>query len=134
MERNGHCSCGKVKFCVQGEPINAVFCYCTDCQIATGSDKFYGVWFKPNQFTLLQGNVTKFNRNSDSGYEITFMFCECCGTTVCGDSTYGIVTVAGATLDSTDGIEPKMAIFTKSAPKWALLPTDIPCFETDQID
>ena len=62
------------------------------------------------------------------------MFCESCGTTVCGDSTYGIVTVAGATLDNTNGIEPRMAIFTKAAPRWALLPTDIPCFETDQID
>ena len=99
MERNGNCSCGKVKFCVQGEPINAVFCYCKECQVATGSDKYYGVWFKPNQFTLLQGNVKEFNRKSDSGDEITFIFCESCGTTVCG-----------ATLDNTNGIEPKMAI------------------------
>ena len=134
MERNGTCSCGKVKFCVQGEPINAVFCYCKECQVATGSDRLYGVWFKPDKFTLIQDSLKEFNRNSDSGGEVTFKFCESCGTTVCGDSTCGIVTVAGATLDNTNGIEPKMAIFTKSAPKWALLPTDIPCFETDQID
>ena len=111
-----------------------MFCYCKECQIATRSDKSYGVWFKPNQFTLLQGNIKEFNRNSDLGDEITFMFCESCGTTICGDSTYGIVTVAGATLGNTNEIEPRMAIFTGSAPKWALLPTDIPCFETDQAN
>ena len=98
------------------------------------SDIFFGVLFKPNQFTLSQGNIKGFNRNSDSGDEITFMFCESCGTTICGDSTYGIVTVAGATLGSTNDIEPRMAIFTGSAPKWALLPTDISCFKTDQVN
>ena len=104
------------------------------CQVATGSDKFYVVWFKPNQFTLLQGNIKEFNRTSDSGDEITLMFCESCGTTICGDSTYGIVTVAGATLDNTNNIEPKIAIFTGPAPQWALLPSDIPYFETDQVN
>ena len=47
-----------------------------------------------------------------------------------GDTADGIVIVAGATLDNTDGIEPKMPIYTKSASKWVVLPTDIPCFKT----
>lgn len=130
MKRSGCCSCGDVKFSVEGDPVNTVFCYCKECQIASGSDKFYGVWFQPDQLTFIEGKVKEFKRIGDSGGELIYKFCENCGTTVCGDSSYGIVTVAGATLDNTDGIEPKMAIFTKSAPRWAILPTAIPCFET----
>ncbi|NRB37660.1 MAG: GFA family protein [Pseudomonadales bacterium] len=130
MKRTGNCSCGNVAFSIEGDPINTVFCYCKACQVASGSDKFYGVWLKPEQFSVIKGTLKSYTRIGDSGGELTYKFCENCGTKVCGESSYGIVTVAGATLDNTDGIEPQMAIFTKSAPKWAVLPKDMPLYET----
>ena len=42
--KNGSCGCGKLKYSVEGEPINSLFCYCKECQIITGSDKWFGVW------------------------------------------------------------------------------------------
>lgn len=81
------------------------------------------------QFTLKEGKLKEFKRIGDSAGELTYKFCENCGTNVCGGSLYGIFTVSGATLDNTDGIEPQMAIFTKSASKWTVLPTEILCFE-----
>ena len=130
MKRIGSCSCGDVKFCVEGNPINTVFCYCKECQVSCGSDRFYGIWIQPEQITLTQGRPKEFTRKSEGSGEITFKFCGNCGTKVYGDTADGGVIVAGATLDNTDGIEPKMAFYTKSASKWAVLPTDIPCFET----
>lgn len=129
MNRNGSCSCGDVQFSVEGDPFNTVFCYCTECQIASGSDKFYGVWYKPDQFQITQGKTKEFIRFGDSGGKLTYKFCEKCGTKLCAESSYGMITVAGAILDNTVGIEPQMAIFTKSATSWAILPTEIPCFK-----
>lgn len=129
MKRNGSCSCGNIKFSVDGDPFNSVFCYCKECQIASGSDKFYGVWYKPNQLHISQGEVSNFKRLGDSGGELVYKFCPNCGTVIAGESSYGMVTIAGSTLDNTQGIEPKMAIYTKSAPSWAILPTKIPCFK-----
>ena len=37
----GKCSCGYIQLAFTGDPINAVFCYCTDCQKRTGSDQWY---------------------------------------------------------------------------------------------
>ncbi len=128
MERTGSCSCGNIGFTFTGEPINTVFCYCKECQIAFGSDRFFGIWLKPEQFKLNHGQPQEFRRKGDSGYDIIYRFCANCSTKVCGVSAQGMVIVAGASLENTDGLDPKMAIYTASAPSWALLPKNIPCF------
>ena len=89
MKRNGSCSCGDVKFCVEGNPINTVFCYCKECQVSCGSDRFYGIWIQPDQITLTQGRPKEFTRKSEGSGEITFKFCGNCGTKVYGDTADG---------------------------------------------
>ena len=37
--KNGSYGCGALKYSVEGEAINSVFCYCKECQVHTGSDK-----------------------------------------------------------------------------------------------
>ena len=130
MIREGKCSCGKIKFTVKDIPINTLFCYCKECQISCGSDKFFGIWYYPEQFKLKKGKPKEYIRKSDNSGEIYFKFCGFCGTRIFGKTADGIIIVSGATLNNFEGLEPKMAIYTKSAPKWAILPTNIPCFET----
>jgi len=129
MIRTGQCGCGDVQFEVQGEPINSVFCFCTDCQSATASDKFFGVWFKPSQFRLTQGTTHSYTCTGDSGKNLSYHFCPRCSSGIYGDSEHGIVSVAGANLNRPHDIRPRMSIFTGSAADWAVIPQDIPQFE-----
>ncbi|RLA48639.1 MAG: hypothetical protein DRR04_05235 [Gammaproteobacteria bacterium] len=128
--RNGSCGCRALKYSVEGEAINSVFCYCKDCQVHTGSDKWFGAWFSVDNLKIVSGNPTVFTRKGDSGKNMNYMFCEKCGTTICVEVTLGnFYSVAVSTLDNTDNFAPSMAIYTASAPNWAVFPEGVPKFE-----
>jgi hypothetical protein len=127
MMIRGRCSCGETTYYIDGESVNAVLCFCSACQKAAGSDRFFGVWYHPDQFNLVSGHLTPYERVGESGHSVTYHFCKSCGTTVYGDSSYGIKIVSGSTLEEGHDIKPKMAIYTESAPSWTVLPKDIPC-------
>lgn len=61
-ERTGSCECGELSYSVSGEPINLVFCYCKSCQIHTGSDKWFGAWFRKGQFRITHGEPKAYTR------------------------------------------------------------------------
>ncbi|CZF78132.1 Glutathione-dependent formaldehyde-activating enzyme [Grimontia celer] len=132
MKRTGGCQCGKVRYEVTGEPMQQVFCYCSDCQTRTGGDKWFGIWYHHDNFKFTGEVETKtFTRKGSSGHDVHQHYCPECGVTVCADITIGqFYTIAGPSFDDAESLEPKMAIFTASAPKWAVLPTTIPVFDT----
>ena len=128
--KNGSCSCGDLKYAVEGDPTNSVFCYCKECQIHTGSDKWFGVWFPKEKFEIISGSPAKFTRKGDSGKDINHLFCETCGVTICAEITVGnFYSVAASTLESPDNYAPVMAIYTASATSWAVFPEGIPKFD-----
>lgn len=125
----GHCSCGNIEYYFTGEPINSAFCYCRECQIQTGSDKWFGLWVPIERFSFTKGKPVTFTRLGDSGQDMHHKFCRDCGTTVCIEVTVGnFYSVAAATLIEHD-FSPKMAIYTASAAKWAVFPEGIPKFD-----
>ncbi len=126
----GSCSCGEVEYSFEGDPINAVFCYCSECQKLTGSDKWFGVWVPTGKFQFTKGEPSVFTRIGDSGKEMNQHFCSKCATTLCTEVTIGnFYSVSGSSLSAESSFLPKMAIYTASAPSWAVLPEDIPKFD-----
>ena len=65
--KNGSCGCEYLECFVEGESINSVFCYCKECQVHTGSDKWFGIWFPKDNFKTVTGNPVVFTRKGDSG-------------------------------------------------------------------
>jgi len=125
----GKCSCGQIKFCFEDEPINSVFCYCTECQSLTGSDKWFGLWVPVDKFKFTKGSPSKFTRVADSGHDVHYNFCGHCGTTLCGEITVGnFYSVATTALDQ-NSFSPKMVIYAASAPKWAVFPEGVPKYD-----
>lgn len=127
---SGQCGCSALKYNITAEPLNTAFCYCKECQIHTGSDKWFGVWIAKDSFELTEGTPSIFTRKGDSGEDMHHLFCSECGVTVAVEVTVaGFYSVAATTLDGNPDITPAMAIYTASAPKWAVFPDGIPKFD-----
>ena len=130
--KTGGCQCGQVRFEISGDPINKVFCYCTDCQIRTGGDKWFGIWVPRENFKFT-GNTepATYTQQSGTGHDVHHHYCPNCGVNICADITVAdFFTVSGPCIDGGENLKPEIAIFAASAPKWAVLPTDIPVFDT----
>jgi hypothetical protein len=127
--KTGGCACGEIRYQFNEEPLTAVFCYCKDCQRATGSDKFFSLLLKADCFQVTQGNPTMYKTVAQSGNELERYFCPKCGSTLFGKSkALSVVGLAAVSLDDPNTYEPKMAIYTGSAPKWAVIPENLPQF------
>ena len=131
MEKHiGKCSCGKIEYCFEGEPINSAFCYCHECQTHTGSDKWFGLWVPIDKFKFTKGTPSIFTRLGDSGKDMHHKFCADCGTNLCVEVTVAnLYSVAASTLSNNNEYTPNMLIYTASAPKWAVFPEGIPKFD-----
>ena len=129
--KQGGCQCGRVRFEITQDPINEVFCYCTECQARTGSDKWFGLWVPNQNLTFLQGHeAATVTRNGASGKDVHHHFCPDCGVNVCADMTAGgFYTVAATSIDGGWPNKPRAEIYTASAPSWAVFPTDIPNYD-----
>lgn len=127
----GGCQCGSVRFEFKGDPINQVFCYCTECQQRTGGDKWYGLWVRNGDFAFTQGHeAATFTRKGASGKDVHHHFCSTCGVNVCADMTAGgFYTITATSIDGGWNGKPRAAIFAASAPDWAVLPNDIPVYD-----
>ena len=127
----GRCGCGDIEITFTGEPINAVFCYCTDCQRDTGSDKWFGLWVPADKLEFSKGEPETFTRVGSTGKPVHKKFCGACGTTLCSDFTAGgFYSVAASILDQKNEFSPRMAIFTASAADWAVYPENVPRYDT----
>lgn len=128
--QTGSCACGQVAYAFSGEPFNTVFCYCQQCQIHTGSDKWFGVWIHKDNFTFTKGMPTTFTRTGDSGQNTHYKFCKTCGTTVCAEISVGnFYSIAASTLHDKNNLTPAMLIYTAYAPSWATRPEGIPDYD-----
>ena len=128
--RNGSCGCGQLRYSVQGDPINTVFCYCTECQAHTGSDKSFGAWFPTSTFSITQGTPTTYTRKGNSGENMNHLFCAKCGVTIAAEVTVAdFYSVAVSSLEEHNDFSPAMLIYTASAPEWAVFPAGVAKYE-----
>jgi hypothetical protein len=127
----GGCLCGSVRYEAEGEPLFAGYCYCADCRKASGAGfiPFMGFASTAVRFS---GETRQFRSKSFRGGDAVRNFCPVCGGLVFGgevgkDESH---TIYAGSLDEPSSFHPKIAIFTRSRPAWAVLPPDLPAFDT----
>ena len=81
MKREASCSCGALKVVCKGEPELVSLCHCEECQKRTGAPFGIAAFFRREKVEILR-EPKAFWRSSDSGFSITFHFCEVCGSNV----------------------------------------------------
>ena len=127
----GGCLCGALRYVAEGEPLHAGHCYCADCRKVSGSGfiPFMGFASAAVRFS---GPTRQFRARSFRGGDAVRNFCAACGSLVFGgeagvDTSH---TIYAGTLDDPSSFVPKMAIFVRGRPEWAMLPAGLVTFET----
>ena len=125
----GKCRCGKSHFEVFGEAKFQLLCCCHDCQKMTGAGHAAIMIFSAEN-SVIAGELGQFTYEADNGNKVTHHFCASCGTPLFNkNSKYqnAIYVMVGA-LENPDIFTPERVIYTDSATKWDVYPSDIPSF------
>jgi hypothetical protein len=127
----GGCLCGALRYEAEGEPSVCGYCYCRDCQRASGSGFIPFMGFAASAFTV-SGETRQVRSRAFRGGEAVRNICPACGSLVFG----GIVgeddshTVYAGTLDDPSLFRPTIALFGRDRPAWAPTPEGVTVFET----
>lgn len=130
-KHTGGCLCGAVRYEASGEPSMMGYCFCKDCQKASGSGFIPFMGFKADQLQIT-GTTLQFSSPSARGTPAVRNSCPVCGGLVFG----GIVgedtehTIYAGSLDDASAFHPKIAIFIRDRPDWAPLPEGLKTFHT----
>ena len=129
MPHTGRCLCGSVTLSIDGDPLGARTCWCTDCQKFGGGNGTTNAFFRVEQVSS-SGELTWYESIADSGNTTRRAFCPACGTHVFTSSSArpDFLGVRISMLDETDLVAPQAVIWTDSAPPWAALDPDLPRF------
>lgn len=135
INHEGGCLCGKIRYCVQDDPLHVTICHCKFCQRATGSAFLIEPIFQDHDFRLLAGQPKAYAQTSvTSGKKLTVNFCADCGTKLFNtlERLPSVVPVYGGTFDDPNWFErsPKVArhIFASFAQRGTLLPAHYDVF------
>lgn len=122
IQLDGGCTCGKIRYQVNDEPVLSLLCFCSDCLSSFGCDGYPGMMVKNEHFAPVSGKPSTYSRNSAAGRTVVRHFCADCGTNVWGQTELGLVSIVAGTLDQPDYFTPTKAVFTSQAPSWARIP------------
>lgn len=128
----GGCTCGALRYSIQGAPIFVNNCYCTLCQRQTGSTSVVNAFYETERFTLLSGALSMNSVPAGSGKPHEIHRCSACGTAIFSHyprlGGLGLGLRVG-TLDDSSTFKPDAAIFTASKMPWVALPDGVPAYE-----
>jgi len=126
--REGGCVCGAVRYRVRNAPFRTGVCHCRFCQRRTGSAFGVGVYFRKDDFELLQGELESYEHRSDeSSRWLKMEFCPKCGTTV----TWMLELfpdgrgVAGGSFDDPGWLRIERHTWTRSKQHWVPIPPGV---------
>ncbi len=114
MTRIGGCTCGQVRYELEGEPIRVGLCHCGNCRKVTGSAfNYYGVWTRAR--VTISGELGCWEVRA--GGE---RFCPRCGSALfCWDDRSEEVEVKLGTLDEAPaGLTPSYELWTIRREAW----------------
>ena len=125
-KRTGGCTCGAVRYEVNGETEILHNCHCTFCQRTSGSAFNTCCYFREEAIRILSGEMTTYTRINESGRKIDFHFCEVCGTTVVWEpeARPSMRGLAGGTFDDTSWIKNPWNIWCDSKQDWYQFPDE----------
>jgi hypothetical protein len=127
----GGCLCGALRYEASGAPLYAGFCYCRDCQKASGSGFIPFLGFSSTLIRFI-GETRPFTSKAANGDDAVRNFCSRCGSLVFG----GVLgesdpfTIYAGSLDDRSAFHPTVAIFARDRPPWVEIPSGLKVFET----
>jgi hypothetical protein len=126
----GGCLCGALRYEAQGEPGMCGHCYCGDCRKASGSGFIAFMGF-PSSALRITGETRRFTSKSARGTDAVRNFCAVCGSLVFGGILGQSVThtIYAGSLDDPSLFVPKIAIFARGRPAWAIIPPGLAVFD-----
>ena len=121
----GGCSCGKVRFSGEAEPIFQGVCHCKACQKTSGSS-FAIIVAVPDTALKVTGEVKQYDSKGDSGKGQHYKFCPNCGSPVSSSAEAfpGVAMLRAGTLDDPSWVKPGMEIYCDSKMPWVSLAGD----------
>jgi hypothetical protein len=126
----GGCLCGALRYEARSAPEHAGYCFCGDCRKASGSAFIGFMGFAPDQITVI-GEARRHHSPAANGNTAVRNFCAVCGSLVFGGGhDLGGVNVYAGSLDDPSQFQPRIAIFTRDRPHWAVVPEGVKQFET----
>lgn len=113
------CACNQMTVVCTGEPTSVSLCHCLACQKRTGSPFGIAAFFDRAQVAI-SGDSQEFTRASDRGFDVTFHFCPCCGSTVYWEprrKPQSLAVAVGCFADPSFSA-PRQAVYTEHQHPW----------------
>jgi hypothetical protein len=123
----GGCRCGAIRYECFCEPLAVSFCYCRDCQKASGGPFCNYAVVPADVVKLTQGHPKSYRVVADTGNEVTREFCPDCGTPLFA-SNRNVFVIAVGSLDEPRDVRPTIAIWLDHAQPWAPVLDDVERF------
>ena len=117
----GGCSCGSVRFELEGHPLWVLACHCDACKKRTGSAYGVAVMVETQAVKEFSGPTRTFTRLGDSENKVHYEFCPNCGTTLRWhvDIVPGRQAFAGGTIDDMRLLKLTAEMYTDAALPWS---------------
>ena len=113
---SGQCLCGSVKFNAEDTPKFIANCHCKDCRQVTGSVYATLIFLEKDKVNI-DGVLSTFEHEVDSGNRLTKHFCPQCGSQMFASGTGrpGLLAVRAGVIDESENIKPQINVFAGSA-------------------
>jgi hypothetical protein len=120
----GGCSCGAVRYRLDGEPLASATCQCRSCRRAAAAPIVPWLHVDAGRFTITAGTPVAFASSPD----VTRTFCGRCGTPLTyAKQTYGgKIDVTTCSLDDPEAFPPRVHLWTSHKLDWVALADGIP--------
>lgn len=130
MKIEGGCLCGAVRYVATAEPMVVRACWCRVCQYFGSGNATNNLAFAKDAVTI-SGKLQDYPSTADSGRKMHRGFCPTCGVHVTSEAEERphMIIIRGGTLDDTALGKVQASIWTKSAPRWAVIDPHLPQFE-----
>ncbi len=117
---SGECFCGQAKYEITGPLVDPIACHCSRCRKAFSAQSSNYARVTHGNFDWIQGREHLNEYAGDNGFG--WLFCEKCGSTLCGivnDEIHGVVL---GCLNDDPEIDEIHHIFVDSKARWEVMP------------
>lgn len=124
MTLEGGCLCGRIRYLIDADIIDAGFCHCRVCQRSSGAPSIAWMTIPFSGFRYTRGDVGMFFSSDRFQRE----FCSSCGTQIAfrAKSRPVKIDITLCSLDDSSKVEPEYHIWCQSKVRWLHINDDLP--------
>lgn len=123
---NGHCLCGNIQYCIEGDPVWSGYCHCESCRRMTGSLVTNWLGIKDTDLVFTKGEPKKYQVGG-----VTRGFCSDCGSSLTYEATHfpDYIQLHIGSLDSPGAIRPQAHVHCAEKIEWFDVNDRLPRFD-----